>query len=102
MAKRRQASALGQVWAERVCRGDLRQRDWPAGEPKTLAIARRLVSALATDPRLLDELARNRSIARSTAGSSHATHGSMSGFGVRSSRASSTSHSARSWACSGA
>lgn len=57
-SKRGQARVLGQTWAERVCRGDLRQRAaWPAGEPKALAIARRLVSALASDPRLLGELA---------------------------------------------
>lgn len=58
-AKRGQAAALGQCWAERVCRGEHRQREaWPTGEPKALTIARRLVSALATDPRLLEELAR--------------------------------------------
>jgi hypothetical protein len=53
-----QARVIGECWAERVCRGELRQREaWPAGEPKTLVIARRLVGALASDPRLLEELA---------------------------------------------
>jgi hypothetical protein len=58
VSKRGQAAALGQCWAERVCRDEHRQRDaWPAGEPKAIAIARRLVSALGSDPRLLGELA---------------------------------------------
>ena len=39
-AKRSQARVLGETWAERVCRGDYRERDvWPEHEPKTLAIA---------------------------------------------------------------
>jgi hypothetical protein len=57
-AKGRQAEAIGQTWAERICRGELRAgQAWPEHEPKTLAIARRLVGALASDPRLLDGLA---------------------------------------------
>ena len=53
-----QADAIGQCWAEHVCRGELRARPaWPEHEPKTLAIARRKVGALARDPRLLDALA---------------------------------------------
>jgi hypothetical protein len=56
---RRQAATLGSTWAERIARDPAyRPRVWPTGEPKTLAIARRLVAALATDPRLVDELAR--------------------------------------------
>ncbi len=58
MAKRGQARVLGETWAERVCRGELREKEaWPEHEPKTMQIARRLVDALATDPRLLDQLA---------------------------------------------
>lgn len=59
LAKRGQACAIGQLWAERVCRGGLRaQPAWPEHEPKTLAIARRLVARLVRDQRLLDALAR--------------------------------------------
>lgn len=58
MAKRGQADVLGQCWAERICRGELRaQPAWPQHEEKTLAIARRLVGRLAEDPRLVAELA---------------------------------------------
>jgi hypothetical protein len=58
VAKRGQAAALGQTWAERVCRGEYRRRDaWPQHEPRTIAIARRLVANLAHDSRLLDDLA---------------------------------------------
>ena len=57
-AKRGQARVLGETWAERVCRGELRLREaWPAREPKTIAIACRLVRHLATDARLVAELA---------------------------------------------
>jgi hypothetical protein len=56
-AKRPQARVIGACWAERICRGELRQRvAWPASEGKALEIARRLVSSLAKDPRLRDEL----------------------------------------------
>jgi hypothetical protein len=59
LARRGQADAIGQVWAERVCRGELRARAaWPEHEPKTLAIARGLVARLARDLRLLEALAR--------------------------------------------
>ena len=58
LAKGRQAGVIGQCWAERICRGPLRaQPAWPEHGEKTLRIARRLVGALAKDPRLLDELA---------------------------------------------
>jgi len=58
MAKRRQASVIGQCWAERICRGELRARPaWPEHDEKAIHIARRLVSRLAQDPRLLHELA---------------------------------------------
>ena len=57
LAKGRQAGVIGQCWAERICRGELRaQPAWPAGD-KPLRIARRLVGALAKDPRLVDDLA---------------------------------------------
>jgi hypothetical protein len=56
-AKRPQARVVGECWAERICRGELRaQPAWPESE-RALAIARRLVGALAKDSRLLDELA---------------------------------------------
>lgn len=56
-AKRGQARVVGQCWAERICRGDLRvQPAWPDSD-KALRIARRLVGALARDPRLVDDLA---------------------------------------------
>ena len=56
-AKRGQARVVGQCWAERVCRGELRaQPAWPETD-KALQIARRLVGALAKDPRLVDDLA---------------------------------------------
>jgi hypothetical protein len=55
---RGQAAALGQTWGERVCRGEYQSLDeWPERAPRTLKIARRLVAALAADPRVLDELA---------------------------------------------
>lgn len=58
LAKRRQAGVIGQCWAERICRGELRaQPSWPEHGDKAIHIARRLVSRLAQDPRLLDELA---------------------------------------------
>ncbi len=59
-AKRGQAAQLGECWAERICRGDLRaQPVWPEHDEKALVIARQLVASLAkNDPRLLDELAR--------------------------------------------
>jgi hypothetical protein len=58
LAKRGQADVLGQCWAERICRGELRARDaWPTLEEKTLQIARRQVRSLAKDPRLIDKLA---------------------------------------------
>ena len=57
-AKRPQARVIGECWAERICRGELRRRDrGPERDAKALRIARRLVSALARDTRLLDELA---------------------------------------------
>jgi hypothetical protein len=52
-----QARVIGETWAEQVCCGEHRQREaWPELEPKTLAIARRLVGALAQDRarRLID------------------------------------------------
>jgi hypothetical protein len=53
------ARAIGQLWARRVFRApEHRNADWPAGTPLTLAIARRLVTEYARDPRLLAELAR--------------------------------------------
>lgn len=56
--KRPQARVIGACWGERVCRGERRARaTWPTEEPKTLAIARRLVAQLAGDPRLLEALA---------------------------------------------
>jgi hypothetical protein len=59
LSKRGQAVALGQLWAERICRGELRaQPAWPEREARTLQLARREVERLARDPRLLDELAR--------------------------------------------
>lgn len=58
LAKRGPAGAIGQVWAERVARAGYGDRQaWPAGEERTLGIARRLVAALAQDERLLEELA---------------------------------------------
>jgi hypothetical protein len=58
LAKCRQAGVIGQCWAERICRGELRaQPAWPERSEKAIQIARRLVGTLATDPRLLDELA---------------------------------------------
>jgi hypothetical protein len=57
-AKRGQARVLGEAWAERICRGELRRHEaWPRGEAKTLTIACRLVAGLAIDPRLIAELA---------------------------------------------
>jgi hypothetical protein len=56
--KARQADVVGQCWAERVCRGELRWREsWPEHEATTLAIAARKVEQLAADPRLRAELA---------------------------------------------
>ena len=59
-AKQRQAAEIGQWWAERICRGELRaQPAWPQHDEKTLAIARQHVASLAkNDPRLLEPLAR--------------------------------------------
>jgi hypothetical protein len=58
ITKRPQARVVGECWAERVCRGARRaQQAWPEHDEKTITIARRLVSALAHDPRLRDELA---------------------------------------------
>jgi hypothetical protein len=57
-AKRGQARVLGETWAERICRGELCQREsWPRGETRTLSIACRLVRQLGADPRLVAELA---------------------------------------------
>lgn len=54
-----QAAVIGQCWAERVCRGELRARDaWPEHDERTLAIARRKVASLTRDPRMIEELAR--------------------------------------------
>ena len=54
-SRRPQARAIGQMWAERICRGELRGREaWPTEDPKTIAIARRKVAQLARDPRLLE------------------------------------------------
>jgi len=37
MAKGRQAGVVGQCWAERICRGELRARPaWPEHDEKTL------------------------------------------------------------------
>jgi hypothetical protein len=60
LAKLRQAAEIGQWWAERICRGELRaQAAWPEHDEKTLAIARQQVASLArNDPRLLEHLAR--------------------------------------------
>lgn len=58
VAKRPQARVVGECWAERICRGELRLRElWPEHDDKTIRIARRLVGALAQDPRLCEELA---------------------------------------------
>ena len=58
LAKSRQARVIGQCWAERICRGELRaQPAWPEHSEKAIRIARRLVGTLVKDPRLLDELA---------------------------------------------
>lgn len=58
MVKRRQAGVIGQCWAERICRGELRaQPAWPEHSDRAFEIARRLVGPLARDPRLLDDLA---------------------------------------------
>ncbi|HEY6173172.1 MAG TPA: hypothetical protein VIX73_01965 [Kofleriaceae bacterium] len=58
LVKCRQAGVIGQCWAERICRGELRaQAAWPERSEKAIRIARRLVGTLAKDPRLLDELA---------------------------------------------
>lgn len=58
MVKRRQAGVIGQCWAERICRGELRAEPaWPEHGDRTIQIARRLVRSLARDPRLLDQLA---------------------------------------------
>jgi hypothetical protein len=58
LVKRRQAGVIGQCWAERICRGELRARPaWPEHDDKAILIARRLVGSLAKDRRLLDELA---------------------------------------------
>jgi|ERR1051325_928648 hypothetical protein len=58
LAKCRQAEVIGQCWAERICRGELRaQPSWPEHDERTLLVARRLVGAVAKDPRLLRELA---------------------------------------------
>lgn len=57
VAKRSQARVLGECWAERICRGELQALDWPDHGDKTLEIARRLVGALARDPRLREALA---------------------------------------------
>lgn len=57
-AKSGQAAALGQVWAESICRGELRAIEtWPELAPRTLAMARRKVRQLGQDPRLLEQLA---------------------------------------------
>lgn len=52
---------LGQCWAERICRGAVcYEPAWPVAGDKALRaleIARRMVRALAKDPRLLEELA---------------------------------------------
>jgi len=57
-AKRLQARVIGECWAERICRGELCAKPaWPERDAKAVRIARRLVAALAKDPRLLDELA---------------------------------------------
>lgn len=57
-SKRGQARVLGETWAERICRGELRQHEcWPRGDPKTLTVAIRLVKQLTSDPRLAAELA---------------------------------------------
>jgi hypothetical protein len=52
------AGVIGQCWAERICRGELRAEPaWPERGEKTIRIARRLVASLSKDPRLLDDLA---------------------------------------------
>jgi len=57
-AKRPQARVVGECWAERICRGDLRTiAAWPERDDKAIRIARRLVGAPAKAPGLLDELA---------------------------------------------
>ena len=58
LVKRRQAGVIGQCWAERICRGELCARPaWPEHDDKAIGIARRLVSTLSKDPRLIHELA---------------------------------------------
>ena len=57
-AKYLQARVMGECWAERICRGELRGRDeWPERDAKALEIARRLVAPLGKDHRLVDALA---------------------------------------------
>lgn len=61
LSARRQAAVLGQCWAERIGLNheELRaQPAWPEHGEKTIRIARRLVSRLTQDPRMIDELAR--------------------------------------------
>ena len=56
--KRGQANVIGQCWAERICRGELRAREaWPAHEGKAAEMARDKVRYLTRDPRMLEELA---------------------------------------------
>jgi hypothetical protein len=59
-AKLPQARVVGATWAERTARDPAHRgyASWPDG-PKTIAIARRRVAQLATDPRLTAELARS-------------------------------------------
>ena len=57
-SKHGQARVLGETWAERICGGELRQREsWPRGERKTLTIAIGLVAQRTSDPGLAAKLA---------------------------------------------
>lgn len=59
LVKARQAAVIGQCWAERVARRREYRglASWPVNE-RVLAIAARLVASLATDQRMVGELAK--------------------------------------------
>lgn len=52
-----QAESLGAMWAERICRGEQRGKQWSDVDlAKATAIARRQLASHWPDPRLVDEL----------------------------------------------
>lgn len=52
-----QARGAGAVWAESICRGEIRRREWAeVNAVKASAIARRLVTKTFHDSRVVDEL----------------------------------------------